>query len=359
MSSRSGGCTPCYTATLTLQCCHQTQHTPGPAHNAARQRQPALMHCYVRMVCTLGCCKCTTQWQEWLYHARSTPSAKSSGTATDTQPQRQPEKQRPTAPRSSLTAAPHSSCRARARRRPHQSASRPSIALSLSAQHTAALWWPLYMRMASPVDRSHSRALQSDDAVTRYAASTEKTQSQTQRWWPARPRGACLGSAVTPALARRACMGGRRACGDARRLPEVGNALRPGPAGMRGRAAGAAGRTHERAVEREAVQVPELDRLVRGRRGQLAHVRAQQALEHVLACAAPCSGAARHRSRSLVRTECTIRKGGPHRRARAACAAAQSASSARSRASCATRSTCLPQQAGVIEGRNHRKASGV
>ena len=242
MSSRSGGCTPCYTATLTLQCCHQTQHTPGPAHNAARQRQPALMHCYVRMVCTLGCCKCTTQWQEWLYHARSTPSAKSSGTATDTQPQRQPEKQRPTAPRSSLTAAPHSSCRARARRRPHQSASRPSIALSLSAQHTAALWWPLYMRMASPVDRSHSRALQSDDAVTRYAASTEKTQSQTQRWWPARPRGACLGSAVTPALARRACMGGRRACGDARRLPEVGNALRPGPAGMRGRAAGMRGR---------------------------------------------------------------------------------------------------------------------
>lgn len=31
------------------------------------------------------------------------------------------------------------------------SASRPSIALSLRAQHTMALWWPLYVRMASPV----------------------------------------------------------------------------------------------------------------------------------------------------------------------------------------------------------------
>ena len=65
------------------------------------------------------------------------------------------------------------------------STSRPSMALSLSAQHTAALWWPLYMRMASPVDRSHRRAEQSDDAVTRYAASTENTQSHTHRWWPA------------------------------------------------------------------------------------------------------------------------------------------------------------------------------
>ena len=40
-------------------------------------------------------------------------------------------------------------------------------ALSLSAQHTAALWWPLYILMESPVDKSHSLALQSDDAVTK------------------------------------------------------------------------------------------------------------------------------------------------------------------------------------------------
>ena len=39
--------------------------------------------------------------------------------------------------------------------------------------------------MASPEARSHSRALQSEEAVTRYAPSTEKTQSQTHRWWPA------------------------------------------------------------------------------------------------------------------------------------------------------------------------------
>ena len=33
--------------------------------------------------------------------------------------------------------------------------------------------------MVSPLDRSHSRAVASDEAVTRYAASTEKTQSHT------------------------------------------------------------------------------------------------------------------------------------------------------------------------------------
>lgn len=38
--------------------------------------------------------------------------------------------------------------------------------------------------MASPLDRSHSRAVQSDDAVTRYAASTENTQSHTHLLWP-------------------------------------------------------------------------------------------------------------------------------------------------------------------------------
>ena len=45
--------------------------------------------------------------------------------------------------------------------------SRPSKALSLSAQQVAALWCPEYIRMASPVDRSHRRALQSLLAVTR------------------------------------------------------------------------------------------------------------------------------------------------------------------------------------------------
>lgn len=47
------------------------------------------------------------------------------------------------------------------------SASLPSIALSLSAQHTAALWCPLYVRIASPVDRSHSLAVASEEAETR------------------------------------------------------------------------------------------------------------------------------------------------------------------------------------------------
>lgn len=49
----------------------------------------------------------------------------------------------------------------------HCSLSRPSNAESFRAQHTLALWCPEYMRMASPVDRSHRRALQSEEAVTR------------------------------------------------------------------------------------------------------------------------------------------------------------------------------------------------
>ena len=40
------------------------------------------------------------------------------------------------------------------------------------------------MRIASPEAQSHNRAEASEDAVTKYAASTEKTQSQTHRWWP-------------------------------------------------------------------------------------------------------------------------------------------------------------------------------
>ena len=47
------------------------------------------------------------------------------------------------------------------------SVSRPSMALSFSAQQTAALWWPLYILIASPVDKSQSLALQSEDAVTK------------------------------------------------------------------------------------------------------------------------------------------------------------------------------------------------
>jgi hypothetical protein len=39
--------------------------------------------------------------------------------------------------------------------------------------------------MASPLDRSQSRAVQSELAVTRYAASTENTQSHTHLLWPA------------------------------------------------------------------------------------------------------------------------------------------------------------------------------
>lgn len=51
---------------------------------------------------------------------------------------------------------------------PHApSASLPSIALSFSAQHTAALWCPLYVRMASPDERSHSLAVASEEAETR------------------------------------------------------------------------------------------------------------------------------------------------------------------------------------------------
>lgn len=42
----------------------------------------------------------------------------------------------------------------------------------MSAQHTTALWWPLYVRIASPDERSHRRAVASLEAVTRYAAST-------------------------------------------------------------------------------------------------------------------------------------------------------------------------------------------
>jgi hypothetical protein len=39
--------------------------------------------------------------------------------------------------------------------------------------------------MASPLDRSHRRAVQSELAVTRYAASTENTQSHTHLLCPA------------------------------------------------------------------------------------------------------------------------------------------------------------------------------
>ena len=41
-----------------------------------------------------------------------------------------------------------------------------STALSLRAQQTAALWCPLYTRIASPLEQSHSRAVVSLDAVT-------------------------------------------------------------------------------------------------------------------------------------------------------------------------------------------------
>ena len=34
------------------------------------------------------------------------------------------------------------------------------------AQHTVALWWPWYTRMASPVDIVHSLAVVSEDAAT-------------------------------------------------------------------------------------------------------------------------------------------------------------------------------------------------
>ena len=47
------------------------------------------------------------------------------------------------------------------------SPSLPSIAESFSAQHTAALWCPLYTLIASPVARSHSLPVQSEEAVTR------------------------------------------------------------------------------------------------------------------------------------------------------------------------------------------------
>ena len=43
--------------------------------------------------------------------------------------------------------------------------------------------------MASPLDRSHSRAVQSELAVTRYAASTENTQSHTHLLCPAAGEG--------------------------------------------------------------------------------------------------------------------------------------------------------------------------
>ena len=51
-----------------------------------------------------------------------------------------------------------------------------STALSFSAQHTAALWCPLYIRIASPDAQSHSLALASLLAVTRYA-DTIKAES--------------------------------------------------------------------------------------------------------------------------------------------------------------------------------------
>jgi hypothetical protein len=44
------------------------------------------------------------------------------------------------------------------------------------------------MRIASPDAQSHNLAEASDDAVTKYAASTEKTQSQTHRWCPFKTR---------------------------------------------------------------------------------------------------------------------------------------------------------------------------
>ena len=59
------------------------------------------------------------------------------------------------------------------------------MAESLSAHATTALWCPAYCFIASPVFRSHNRAVQSEEAVSRYAASTENTQSHTHRWWPA------------------------------------------------------------------------------------------------------------------------------------------------------------------------------
>lgn len=39
--------------------------------------------------------------------------------------------------------------------------------------------------------------------------------------------------------------------------------------------------TCQRSVEREAVQVPQLDCFIRGGGGQLAHIGAQHALEHI------------------------------------------------------------------------------
>ena len=76
-------------------------------------------------------------------------------------------------------------CRSLAQAGTHRHMLQCSTALSFRAQQASALWCPLYILMASPEARSHSRALQSEEAVTRYAPSTEKTQSQTHRWWPA------------------------------------------------------------------------------------------------------------------------------------------------------------------------------
>ncbi len=50
---------------------------------------------------------------------------------------------------------------------PDHPSSLPSMAESFNAQHTVALWCPVYIRIASPVDKSHSRAVQSELALTR------------------------------------------------------------------------------------------------------------------------------------------------------------------------------------------------
>ena len=63
-----------------------------------------------------------------------------------------------------------------------------STAESFSAQHTTALWCPLYTRIASPLLQSQSRALPSLLAVTKYAASTLNTQSHTHLECPFKVR---------------------------------------------------------------------------------------------------------------------------------------------------------------------------
>ena len=61
---------------------------------------------------------------------------------------------------------------------PHSGSPAPK-AESFKAQHVTPLLWAEYVRMVSPDARSQRRAVQSVEALTRYAASTEKTQSHT------------------------------------------------------------------------------------------------------------------------------------------------------------------------------------